>query len=64
LINDLSMRFAVGAVNVTTGNFVYFDNRNEEIGPEHVLASSAVPLSFPMVKIGTDYYWVSGAILA
>lgn len=62
LINDLSLRFAVGAVNVTTGNFIYFDNRNEEIGPEHVLASSAVPLSFPMAKIGTDYYWDGGLV--
>ncbi|MGP0060791.1 MAG: patatin-like phospholipase family protein [Beijerinckiaceae bacterium] len=62
LINDLSLRFAVGAVNVITGNFVYFDNRDEEIGPEHILASSAVPSSFPMVKIGTDYYWDGGLV--
>jgi NTE family protein len=62
LINDLSVRFAVGAVNVNTGNFIYFDNREEEIGPEHILASSAVPLSFPMVKIGTDHYWDGGIV--
>lgn len=62
LINDLSLRFAVGAVNVLTGNLIYFDNRREEIGPEHILASSAVPSSFPMVKVGTDYYWDGGVV--
>ena len=34
------MRFAVGAVNVLNGNFVYFDNPNEEIAAEHVMASA------------------------
>ena len=33
LINSRKVRFAVGAVNVLTGNFVYFDNKNEVIGP-------------------------------
>ena len=54
--------FSVGAVNVLTGNFIYFDNRDEEIGPEHVMASGALPPAFPMVKIGTDYYWDGGIV--
>ncbi|HLH12855.1 MAG TPA: patatin-like phospholipase family protein [Methylovirgula sp.] len=62
LINDGSMRFAVGAVNVLTGNFIYFDNRNEIIGPEHIMASGALPPALPMVKIGTDYYWDGGIV--
>jgi NTE family protein len=62
LINDGSMRFAVGAVNVLTGNFIYFDNRNEVIGPEHIMASGALPPALPMVKIGTDYYWDGGIV--
>jgi NTE family protein len=62
LINDRSIRFAIGAVNVITGNLVYFDNRKEEIGPEHILASSAVPFTFPMTKIGTDYFWDGGLV--
>jgi NTE family protein len=40
LINERQVRFAVGAVNVQTGNFIYFDNFNEEIAPEHVMASA------------------------
>ena len=45
-----------------TGNFVYFDNRNEEIGPEHIMASGALPPALPMVKIGTDYFWDGGIV--
>ena len=62
LINGGGIRFAVGAVNVLTGNFVYFDNAGEEIEPEHVMASGALPPALPMVKIGTDYYWDGGIV--
>ncbi|MGP8232681.1 MAG: patatin-like phospholipase family protein [Methylovirgula sp.] len=62
LISDGNTRFAVGAVNVQSGNFIYFDNRNETIGPEHIMASGALPPALPMVKIGTDYYWDGGIV--
>jgi NTE family protein len=62
LINDGNTRFAVGAVNVLDGNFIYFDNRNEEIAAEHIMASGALPPALPMVKIGTDYYWDGGIV--
>jgi NTE family protein len=62
LLNTRQMRFAVGAVNVLSGNFIYFDNANEEIGPEHVMASGALPPALPMVKIGTDYFWDGGIV--
>ena len=62
LINECAIRFAVGAVNVLTGNFVYFDNHREEIIPEHVMASGALPPALPMVKIGTDYFWDGGIV--
>jgi NTE family protein len=62
LINDRSTRFSVGAVNVLTGNFVYFDNSVEEIEPEHIMASGALPPALPMVKIGTDHYWDGGIV--
>ena len=35
-INSNRMRFSVGAVNVRTGNFIYFDNGTHRIGPEHI----------------------------
>ena len=45
-----------------SGNFIYFDNSTEEIGPEHVMASGALPPALPMVKIGTDHYWDGGIV--
>ncbi len=62
LINSRRMHFAVGAVNVLTGNFLYFDNTKEMIGPEHVMASGALPPALPMVKIGTDHFWDGGIV--
>ncbi len=62
LINDRACRFAVGAVHVLSGNFVYFDNIKETIIPEHVMASGALPPALPMIKIGTDYYWDGGIV--
>jgi len=62
LLNGGETRFAVGAVNVLTGNFIYFDNGREEIEPEHIMASGALPPALPMVKIGTDYYWDGGIV--
>lgn len=63
LINSRKMHFAVGAVNVLTGNFLYFDNKKEVIEPEHVMASGALPPALPMVKIGTDHFWDGGIVL-
>ena len=51
-INDLKTRLSVGAVGVTSGNFRYFDNfefkkLGKKIGPEHIMASGALPPGFP-----------------
>lgn len=62
LINEKEVRLAVGAVNVLDGNFAYFDNAVDEIGPEHVMASGALPPALPMVKIGTDHFWDGGIV--
>ena len=62
LLNDGPMRFSVGAVNVLTGNFTYFDNRDRRIGPEHVMASGALPPGFPPVVIDGEPYWDGGIV--
>jgi NTE family protein len=62
LINNRQVRFSVGAVNVLTGNFVFFDNAKEKITPAHILASGALPPAFPMVQVGTDYFWDGGIV--
>jgi NTE family protein len=61
-INAGAMRFSVGAVNVRTGNFVYFDNQQHTIRPEHVIASGALPPGFPAVEIEGEFYWDGGLI--
>jgi NTE family protein len=62
LLNSGETRFAVGAVNVLSGNFIYFDNAVHEIVPEHIMASGALPPALPAVKIGTDHYWDGGIV--
>jgi NTE family protein len=61
-INHGDMRFAVGAVNVATGNFAYFDNATTTIEPAHIMASGALPPALPMTPIGGDYYWDGGIV--
>jgi NTE family protein len=61
-INAGEMHFSVGAVNVRTGNFVYFDNEHHTIGPEHVMASGALPPGFPPVEIDGEHYWDGGLV--
>ncbi|MDZ4360028.1 MAG: patatin-like phospholipase family protein, partial [Variovorax sp.] len=53
-INACEARFSVGAVNVRTGNSVYFDNTRQRIGPEHIMASGALPPGFAPVHIDGD----------
>ena len=62
LLNEKTVHFSVGAVNVLTGNFTFFDNHKETIEPEHVMASGALPPALPMVRIGSDYYWDGGIV--
>jgi NTE family protein len=64
-INDLKTRLSVGAVRVTTGNFKYFDNfefrkLGKKIGPEHIMASGALPPGFPSVEIEGEHFWDGG----
>jgi NTE family protein len=61
-INAGEVRFSVGAVNVGTGNFVYFDNTTHAIGPEHVMASGALPPGFPAIEIDGEFYWDGGLV--
>jgi NTE family protein len=61
-INSGEMRLSVGAVNVRTGNFVYFDTTTHHIRPEHVMASGALPPGFPAVEIDGEHYWDGGLV--
>jgi NTE family protein len=61
-INSKEMRFSVGAVNVRTGNFAYFDNAQDTIRPEHIMASAALPPAFPAIEIDGEFYWDGGMV--
>lgn len=65
-INYGDIRVSVGAVNIRTGNFEYFDNINgstsKELKPEHFMASAALPPGFPAVEIEGEFYWDGGLV--
>lgn len=66
LLNHGPIRFSVGAVNVTSGNFVYFDNHDPHwrgrIDARHIMASGALPPGLPPVEIDGEYYWDGGIV--
>jgi len=61
-LNAGATRYSAGAVNVRSGNFVYFDTTTHTIGPRHVMASGALPPAFPAVEIDGEHYWDGGLV--
>jgi len=61
-INSGAVRFSVGAVNVRSGNFVYFDTTTHMIRPQHVMASGALPPGFAAIEIDGEHYWDGGLV--
>jgi NTE family protein len=62
LINRRDVRLSLGAVNVTTGDSIYFDNKQMPIGPDHVRASGSLPPGFPPIEIEGQHYWDGGIV--
>jgi NTE family protein len=62
LLNRERVRVSLGAVSLSTGQSVYFDNHNTRIGPDHVRASGALPPGLPPVHVDGDYYWDGGVV--
>jgi NTE family protein len=62
LINSKRLRLSVGAVNVRSGNSIYFDNTRDRIGAEHIMASGALPPAFAPVMIDAEPYWDGGIV--
>jgi NTE family protein len=62
LLNGGHPRVAFGAVNAETGNLFWFDCAKMVIGPEHVMASGALPPGFAPVRVGTDWFWDGGLV--
>jgi len=62
LNREQHVRLSVGSVNVRTGNSVYFDNRERELGADHIMASGSLPPGFPPVMIEGEHYWDGGIV--
>ena len=61
-LNSGETRISVSAVNVRSGNQVVFDSATMRLGPEHIMASGALPPGFPAVEIDGEYYWDGGLV--
>nr|WP_241241830.1 patatin-like phospholipase family protein [Sphingobium algorifonticola] len=70
LLNDGPVRISIGAVDVESGNFSYWDNRgadgmtrsNVRIDARHIMASGALPPGLPPVEIDGRHYWDGGMV--
>ena len=62
LLNSGAVRLSVGAVNVRTGNFAYFDTAHHHLDARHVMASGALPPGFAPVEIDGEHYWDGGIV--
>ena len=61
-LNAGGVRLSVGAVNVRTGNFAYFDTAHQRLDARHIMASGALPPGFAPVEIDGDHYWDGGLV--
>lgn len=55
-------RLSVGAVDVKTGNFKYFDSSERPLDARHIMASGALPPAFAPVEIDGCWYWDGGIV--
>ena len=62
LVNHGPVRLSVGAVDVDSGNFRFFDTKRETIDARHIMASGALPPGFPPVEIDGCHYWDGGLV--
>lgn len=60
LLNSGPIRLSLGAVQISTGHLIYFNNINYRIEAEHIMASAALPPGFPAVEIDGELYWDGG----
>ncbi|MFO2996162.1 patatin-like phospholipase family protein [Legionella pneumophila serogroup 1] len=60
LLNSCPIRLSLGAVQISNGHLIYFNNINYRIEVEHIMASAALPPGFPAVNIDGELYWDGG----
>ena len=62
LLNHGPTRLSVGAVEIESGNFAYFDTTETRIDHRHIMASGALPPGFAPVEIDGKYWWDGGLV--
>ncbi len=62
LLNDGPVHLSVGAVEIESGNFHYFSNREERLDARHIIASGALPPGLPPVEIDGKLWWDGGIV--
>ena len=62
LVNDGPVRLSVGAVDIESGNFRFFDTARDRIDARHIMASGALPPGFAPVEIEGKYWWDGGLV--
>ena len=62
LINEGHPRLTVGAAHVRTSMMHYFDSKEMDVAPAHIMASGALPPAFPAVRIDGELYWDGGIL--
>ncbi len=62
LVNSGPVRLSVGAVDVESGNFRYFDSRKERLDARHIMASGALPPGLPPIEIDGAWWWDGGLV--
>jgi len=64
LLNSGAVRLSIGAAQLIKGNSVYFDTDEEgfRLGPEHIMASAALPPGFPPIEIDGEHFWDGGVL--
>ncbi len=61
-LNSGDIRVSVGAVNIRSGNFEYFDSAQQTLDVRHIMASGALPPGFAPVEIDGEHYWDGGLV--
>ncbi|RYY24405.1 MAG: patatin-like phospholipase family protein [Sphingomonadales bacterium] len=62
LLNSGKVRLSVGAVDIASGNFHYFDTQDERLDARHIMASGALPPGLPPIEIDGRSYWDGGLV--
>lgn len=62
LVNNGPVRLSVGAVDIESGNFRYFDTAEGPLDARHIMASGALPPGLPPIEIDGRFYWDGGIV--